>query len=135
MRTPGQPLNVRRGVVVGLLVLAVLAPGIAMRSDTPFLTLVETLLIGIAAVFGAVAVVEAINRWQARPPSRRPALHTRRAAAIGLAAGLLTEAALSARTADPLATFFSNVMFVVWVALFVGGAALLVERRSRRARA
>ncbi len=98
MRTPGQPLNVRRGVVVGLLVLAVLAPGIAMRSDTPFLTLVETLL-------------------------------------IGLAAGLLTEAALSARTADPLATFFSNVMFVVWVALFVGGAALLVERRSRRARA
>ncbi len=132
MKTPRQPLNVRRGAAVGLVVLAVLAPGIAMRSDTPFLTLVETLVIGIAAVFGAVAVVEAINRWQARPPSRGPALHTRRAVALGLGVGMLTEAAVSVRTADPLATFISNVVFVLWVALLVLAAALFVERRARQ---
>ena len=123
-KTPGQPLNVRRGVVFGLVVLAVLAPGIAMRSDAPFLTLVETLVIGMAAVFGAVAVVEAINRWRARPPSRGPALHTRRAAALGLGVGLLTGAAVSAQTADPLATFVSNVVRPVGGALRGGSRPL-----------
>ena len=133
MMAPRQPLNVRRGVGVGLIVLAVLAPGIAMRSETPFLTLVETLMMGIAAVFGAVAVVEAVNRWQGRPRSRGPALHTRQAAALGLGVGLLTEAAVSVRTADPLATFVSNVAFVLWVALLVLAAALFVERRVGQA--
>ncbi len=129
MQTPRQLLNVRRGAVVGLVVLAVLAPGVVMRSDAPFVTLVETLVIGVAAVVGAVAVAEAINRWRARPPSRGPALHPRRAAALGLGVGLLTEAALSVRTADPLATFVSNVVFVLWVSLLVWAAALFVERR------
>ena len=129
MKTSTQPLNVRRGVAVGLIVLAVLAPGIATRSDAPFLTFVETLVVGMMAIFGAVAVVETVNRWRARPPSGWPALHTRRAVALGLGVGLLTEAAVSIRTADPLATFVSNVVFVLWVALFVVVAALFVERR------
>ena len=130
MKTPSEPLNVRRGAVVGLIVLAVLAPGIALRSDTPFLALVEALAVGILAVFGSVTVAQAIERWRARPASSRgPALHPRRAAALGLGVGLLAEAALSARTTDPLATFVSNIAFVLWAGVLLATAVLVLERR------
>ncbi len=130
MKTPDQPLNVRRGVAAGLIVLAVLAPIIAVRSGTPVLTLVETLAVGMVAVLGGVAVAAAISRRRLRPASSRgPVLHTRQAAALGLGIGLLTEGAVSARTADPLGTFVSNILFVVWVALLVASVALVLERR------
>lgn len=59
---PSQPLNVRQGVIGGLIVLAVLAPIIALRSDVLVLTLVETLAVGMVAVFCGVTVVAALNR-------------------------------------------------------------------------
>ena len=132
MKTPKQPLKVRQGMAVGFLVLAVLAPGISARSDTPYLALVETLTIGLIAVFGVGALAVAINRRRARPPEPRlaPPLNVRRASILGLAVGMLTEAALSARMTDPLETFVSNIVFALWVALLVAGAILVVERRS-----
>ncbi len=129
MKAPSEPLNMRLGVAAGLLCLAVVAPGIILRSETPFLTLVETLAVGLVAVFVVSAVVVAINRRRAHPSaSPGPALRTQGAAALGLGVGLLTEAVLSARTADPPATYVSNVAFVVWVALLVTSAVLVTER-------
>ncbi len=126
------PLPVRQATTVGLIVLAVLAPSISARSDTPFLALVETLAVGMVAVFGAGAVVVAINRRRARPPAphRGPSLHVRRATILGLGVALLAEAALSARMADPIKTFVSNIVFVLWVALLVAAAILVLERRG-----
>ena len=109
------PLPVRQAMTVGLIVLAVLAPSISARSDTPFLALAETLAVGMVAVFGAGAVVLAINRRRARPlaPHRGPSLHVRRATILGLGVGLLAEAALSARMADPIKAFVSDIVFVL----------------------
>ena len=74
METPRRPLAVRQGVAVGLLVLAVLTPGIVAHSSTPFLALIETLAVGMIAVVGASAVAVAINRRRTRPaePRRSP---------------------------------------------------------------
>ncbi len=126
------PVPVRQAITVGLIVLAVLAPSISARSDTPLLALVEPLAVGMVAVFGAVAVVLAINRRRARPPAPHhgPSLHVRRATILGLGVGLLAEAAVSARTADPIETFASNIVFVLWVALLVAAAILVLERRG-----
>ncbi len=132
MEEPRPPLQVRQAMTVGLIVLAVAAPTISTRSDTPFLALVETLAVGMVAVFGVGAIALAINWGRARPPwpHHGPSLHVRRATILGLGVGLLTEAVLSLRMADPIQIFVSNIALALWVALFFAAAILMVEQRG-----
>lgn len=130
---PKRPLDLRRGMTAGLIVLAVLAPAIVARSATPVATAFELLVVGLIAVGSVGAVGLAVNRRRARPPDpHAPApLHVRRAAIVGLVIGVLADAALSAWNSEPLVAFVAGIGFVLWIALLVAGAILVLERRGQ----
>lgn len=67
METHKRPLEVRRGVTVGLIMLAVLTPVVVANSSTPLLALIETLAFGLIGVFGVGAVAVAVNRRRSPP--------------------------------------------------------------------
>ena len=56
------PLDVRRGVVGGTVVLLISAIGSATRSDTPLVTFVGTIAFGALVLLAATGVATVLNR-------------------------------------------------------------------------